>query len=108
MIYQDGAQVGTTTSVTSIKTNTGNDHIGQGVNNYNGDVEEFRRSSIARSADWIKTDYNSQNSPSTFYSVGGEERNGDIIDKVNDTALSSLSKVLDTATSSIEKILNQD
>lgn len=95
-------------SPASLKTCTGNDHIGQGVNNFNGEVEEFRRSNVARSADWIKTDYNSQNSPSTFYTVGGEERTGDIIDKVNNTALSSLSKVLDTTTSSIEKILNQD
>jgi len=105
-IYQNGTQVGSTTSVASIKTCTGNDHIGQGVNNYNGQVEEFRYSGVARSADWIKTDYNSQNSPSTFYTVGGEERNGAIVDKINNTALSSIAKMLDTTTSSIKKILN--
>jgi hypothetical protein len=108
-VYQDGTVVsGGTVASTSIKTCTGNDRIGQGVNNFGGEVEEFRRSSVVRSADWIKTDYNSQNSPSTFYTVGGEERNGDAIDKINNTALSSLSKVLDTATSAIKKILDQD
>ena len=105
-IYQNGTQVGSTTSVASIKTCTGNDHIGQGFNNYNGDVEEFRYSGVARSADWIKTDYNSQNSPSTFYSVGTEESLTSI-NKVNDTTLSSISKVLDITTSSISKILDQ-
>ena len=38
-----------------------------------GKIDEIRISNIARSADWIKTCYNNQNSPSTFCSVGGEE-----------------------------------
>ena len=40
---------------------------------FNGSVDEVRVSSIDRSADWIKTEYNNQNSPATFYSVGGEQ-----------------------------------
>ena len=36
---------------------------------FNGTIDEVRTSKIARSADWIKTEYNNQNSPSTFYSV---------------------------------------
>jgi hypothetical protein len=35
-------------------------------------VDEARISDIARSADWIKTEYNSQSNPNTFYSVGAE------------------------------------
>jgi len=35
----------------------------------NGLLDETRISNVARSADWIKTEYNNQNSPSSFYSV---------------------------------------
>lgn len=35
--------------------------------------DENRVSGVALSADWIKTEYNNQNSPSTFYSVGPEQ-----------------------------------
>jgi hypothetical protein len=38
-----------------------------------GTLDEFRLSSIARPADWIKTKYNNQNDPSTFYIIGNEE-----------------------------------
>ena len=39
---------------------------------FEGIIDEVRISSTARSAAWIKTEYNNQNSPSTFYSVGKE------------------------------------
>ncbi len=45
-----------------------NAYIGKGyVSNYSGRIDEVRISASARSADWIKTEYNNQNSPSTFY-----------------------------------------
>jgi hypothetical protein len=48
-----------------------------GVGNYpgyfDGIIDEVRISDIARSADWIKTSYNNQSLPSTFYSVGSEQ-----------------------------------
>lgn len=37
-----------------------------------GDIDEVRFSQVARSTDWIATDYASQSSPSTFYSVGSQ------------------------------------
>jgi len=40
------------------------------TNYYPGHLDEVRISSVPRSADWITTEYNNQNSPSTFYSVG--------------------------------------
>ncbi len=40
---------------------------------YAGNIDEVRISSTIRSADWIKTDYNNQSSPSTFYSIGSLE-----------------------------------
>ncbi|MEK7995717.1 MAG: DUF2341 domain-containing protein, partial [Planctomycetota bacterium] len=36
-------------------------------------MDELRISNVARSAAWIATEYNNQNSPSTFYSVAAEE-----------------------------------
>jgi len=36
-------------------------------------LDEVRVSNTVRSADWIKTEYNNQKDPSSFYSVGLEE-----------------------------------
>src|SRR6266540_5832986 len=42
-----------------------------------GAIDEFRLSvGTVRSASWIATEYNNQNSPSTFHSVGGQESAG--------------------------------
>ncbi len=38
---------------------------------WEGDLDEVRVSNVARSAGWIQTQYNNQNSPATFYAVGG-------------------------------------
>ncbi len=38
----------------------------------NGIVDEWRTSSIARSAGWIATEYNNQSAPGSFYSFGPE------------------------------------
>ena len=35
----------------------------------NGSVDEVRVSNLARTADWIATEYNNQNNPASFYSV---------------------------------------
>ena len=37
-----------------------------------GVFDEYRIDSTARSADWIKTEYNNQSAPATFYSISGE------------------------------------
>jgi len=39
---------------------------------FGGSLDEVRVSSSVRSADWILTEYNNQNSPSTFYSFADE------------------------------------
>jgi hypothetical protein len=39
---------------------------------FNGLMDEFRISNIQRSPSWILTEYNNQNSPSTFYTIGAE------------------------------------
>jgi MSHA biogenesis protein MshQ len=42
---------------------------------FKGTIDEVRVSDTARTADWIKTCYQNQNDPSTFYNVGSEENN---------------------------------
>jgi len=39
---------------------------------FNGKMDEVRFANVARSADWLATEYNNQNSPSTFYGLGLE------------------------------------
>lgn len=43
----------------------------------NGAFDELRISSIARSSDWLTTEYNNQSSPSTFFTIGTQERKED-------------------------------
>jgi hypothetical protein len=40
---------------------------------WNGDLDEVRLSNIARSPAWIAAEYHNQSSPSTFFSIGGQE-----------------------------------
>ncbi|MBV8895894.1 MAG: DUF2341 domain-containing protein [Acidobacteriaceae bacterium] len=40
---------------------------------FDGAIDEVRLSTMARSADWIATEYNNQSSPGTFYGVGPEQ-----------------------------------
>lgn len=39
---------------------------------FDGDMDEIHIASTIRSSDWILTEYNNQNSPSTFYSISSE------------------------------------
>jgi hypothetical protein len=45
-------------------------------NKVSGILDEFRVSSVGRSAGWIKTQYNNQNEPSTFYSMSEDTCGG--------------------------------
>jgi hypothetical protein len=40
--------------------------------NFDGIIDEIHISNSIRSADWIATEYNNQNSPNTFYSISAE------------------------------------
>jgi len=74
-IYLNGNQIASTTDATKPTiTLTGID-IGRwtGAGYQKASFDDFRVSVSARSADWIKTEYNNQNSPSTFYSSSAEE-----------------------------------
>ncbi|UCE38691.1 MAG: DUF2341 domain-containing protein, partial [Thermoplasmata archaeon] len=52
----------------------GDNSVGQDWSDqWNGSLDEVRISNIARSADWIATEYNNQNDTSSFYTVSDEE-----------------------------------
>ena len=78
-VYIDGvagtpvAQTGNTNAVNTNLQFGSKDGANYPINGYG---DEARISSIARSADWIKTEYNNQCSPSTFYAYGALGANG--------------------------------
>jgi len=43
------------------------------LQNFEGEIDEIRISGITHSNNWIITEYNNQNNPGTFYTVGTEE-----------------------------------
>ncbi|MFW9912439.1 MAG: LamG-like jellyroll fold domain-containing protein, partial [Candidatus Thorarchaeota archaeon] len=49
-------------------------HSGVFYDHFDGVVDEVRISDDARSAEWILTEFNNQNDPSGFYSIGAEEQ----------------------------------
>jgi hypothetical protein len=59
----DGSATFTTSTSFRIGSRNNNDLY------FNGSIDEVRISNTARSANWIKTEYNNQSSPSTFYSI---------------------------------------
>lgn len=78
-VYLNGVEEGsTTTALGPIFTNSRDVEIGRyywnGSTNYwmDGEIDEVRISNSVRSAAWVATEYENQNSPSTFYSVGAE------------------------------------
>jgi len=63
------ARSGTISTATFVKIGVAQ----KGPEFFDGKMDETRFSNVARSADYIKTEYNNQNSPSTFVSFGTEE-----------------------------------
>ena len=84
-IYIDGAQDANTRAKTgnidSVPPDENDVWIGHGDQpvdrpwsyEWEGDIDEVRISTIARGADWIATEFNNQDTPGTFYGVGGEQ-----------------------------------
>ncbi len=76
--YIDGAPLTHTYSGTIPATSS--NHSGNfmmsrsAAGNYtNGRLDEIRVSSVARTPNWVKTEYNNQNSPNTFYTIGSAD-----------------------------------
>lgn len=77
--YKNGTVSGTTTSIVrTTGTSTVNPRIATFFTTtyryyWDGKLDEIRLSKVARSSTWISTQYNNQNSTSTFYTPGAEE-----------------------------------
>ena len=81
-LYVNGAQVSTVASDPTKSLTPPAPQLGRhatattGTPGVNGLIDEFRISGVARSADWIATEYTNQFSPSTFYSLSAETPSG--------------------------------
>lgn len=79
-IYIDGAADGTATaSIDDPFDDTEIMDVGRRSDNnqyLEGLIDELRILSTSLSSSWISTEYNNQNSPSTFWSTGAEQENG--------------------------------
>lgn len=76
-IYVDGLLANSTPYTGSTQMGTRELHIGNSSDiitgqEWNGGIDEVRISDVARSAGWIATQHDNQDSPSTFYSVSVE------------------------------------
>jgi len=74
--YKNGVLVSSNWAEGTISSTTGNLHIGKRISTsrwLHGIIDELRISSIARSVDWLLTEYDNMNDPNTFYSVGSEQ-----------------------------------
>jgi hypothetical protein len=70
--YKNGVQVDTT-SISGMGSINVSDELTLGRDTWgwpDARIDEVRLSDVARSADWIQTEYNNQSNPSSFYSVG--------------------------------------
>jgi hypothetical protein len=75
--YVDGVEVGDVSQTgnlqNSAKSRVGwSDYLSASFK-VAGDYDEARISNIARSADWIKAEYNNQSSPQSFYTIGNQQ-----------------------------------
>lgn len=81
-LYMNGVNIWNNATKTNGFAQTGDFNIGYRADAHNspytltGYLDEFRLSNIARSSTWLSTQYNNQNSPSTFYSLSGVQSNG--------------------------------
>jgi hypothetical protein len=66
--YVNGSAIGTSTS--SAVFAAGPVTLGDGMKAL---LDEFRLSNAGRTAGWIATEYNNENAPATFYTVGAQE-----------------------------------
>jgi len=79
IFYLNGNEVGSLTAdngdgvQATFPSSTASEFIGTDNNNgsfYSGNIDEFEYSSTNLTPGWIKTEYNNQSSPGTFYTVG--------------------------------------
>jgi hypothetical protein len=75
-LYIDGSLIATSANTPSstFQGNTLNLDVGSGHGQgWNGRLDEIRISSTHRSGEWLSTQFNNQNNPGAFYTVGSEQ-----------------------------------
>jgi len=76
-VFVDGTLDSTPLSCPNILNNVGTLNIGYtkywNCCHFNGLIDEVRILNVSIDASWVATEYNNQNDPSTFHSVGSEE-----------------------------------
>jgi len=75
-IYINGLEDATDTYSTSIETIIEPLTIALSPDNLNGTMDEVRLSNVARSSDWIATEYNNQIDSTSFYTIGSKDSYG--------------------------------
>jgi hypothetical protein len=77
--YLNGSEV-TNEDISSVGSISNGRDLMFSTTNYpfDGIIDEVRISTVARSADWITTEYNNQFDPDSFYSTGANENSPDI------------------------------
>ena len=78
IIYTDNIDVDSTAHSGGINTNSEDFEIGARGNSnfYDGLIDEVRIATVARSAQWVETEFNMMDSPSTFATPSTEESGG--------------------------------
>jgi hypothetical protein len=73
--YINGVEVADQSATGNLKTGSGPLLIGKRTDGrfLKGCIDELRISSEAKSADWIKTEYNNQNNPSSFVTITNDQ-----------------------------------
>ena len=74
-IYKNGILADSDSLVGSLSTSSGQSYIGGRPTEkwWSGEIDEVRISSTVRSAGWVSTEFNNQDDPVSFYSVGKKE-----------------------------------
>jgi hypothetical protein len=86
--YLNGSPAGSENSTLVADTTvSGTANVAFGSNVFIGNLDELRISSVARSADWIATEFANQDSPSTFHQFLSEETPSDVSLDLTGTAL---------------------
>jgi hypothetical protein len=67
----DGTHAAGGSTLSWLETEIGQDSVTSG-RFWNGKIDEVRYSTLARSANWITTEYNNQSAPGTFETLGTE------------------------------------
>jgi hypothetical protein len=110
-VYYNGAQVGGDISYSqkAVGGTVALGHaanLGSDINTFDGQMDEVRISDTARTLNWHITEYNNQNSPSTFYTIGAQETGAEI-DEVQSVSLGNISEVSGIAEASIAEIMGK-